>query len=689
MRFSVDVGGTFTDLVLEGDDKRFRLYKTPTVPHDPVAGVLDVLEIAALDFRLSSSALLAGGELFIHGTTWATNAVLTGGTARTAFLTTEGHPDILLFREGGRTEPFDNTVPFPEPYVPRSLTFEVPERITSDGRIVKPLDESQLTEVVRRLRGKRVESVAVCLIWSIVNPVHELRVGEILAEALPNVPFTLSHQLNPALREYRRASSTCIDASLKPVMNAYLHSLESRLRRAGFHGRLLTVTSQGCVVDVADLAKAPIHAIKSGPSLAPVAGRHYAKAAAGFDTAIVADSGGTSYDVSLVRHGRIPYARDTWLGQPLRGHITGFPSIDVRSIGSGGGSIAWVDSGGMLHVGPTSAGSVPGPACYRRGGSQPTVTDAALVLGYLDPDYFLGGTIKLDLEAATAAVDRLVGRSLGLEVQGAALAILDLVSEQMAHAIEDVTINQGIDPASAVLIGGGGAAGLNAVAIARRLACPVVIIPPMGAALSATGAVMADLSTEYGATCFTTSDRFNFEAVNSTLATLEDLCRRFAEGPGLGLLQQQIEFSVEARYPHQVWEVTVPLRGNSFAGPDDLQQLVEDLHATHKDLFAVSDPHSPVEFVSWRARIECRLPREDASRLVAAGSGRSRSTFRSAYFRGAGTVDTPIRDLDAMTPGEMLAGPAVIESHFTTVVIDPGAVVERTVDGCLLITPRA
>lgn len=688
MRFSVDVGGTFTDLVLEDDDRRFRLYKTPTVPDDPVAGVLDVLEIAAADFKVSRSTLLAKGELFIHGTTWATNAVLTGGTARTAFLTTEGHPDILLFREGGRTEPFNNTLPFPEPYVPRRLTFEIPERIASNGHMVKPLDEAAMVGIVRRLQEKRVESVAVCLIWSIVNPVHELRIGQILAETLPGVPYTLSHQLNPTLREYRRASSTCIDASLKPVMNAYLSSLERRLRGAGFSGRLLAVTSQGSVVDVADLARAPIHAIKSGPSLAPVAGRHYAREVAGLDTAIVADSGGTSYDVSLVRHGRIPYARDTWLGQPFRGHITGFPSIDVRSIGSGGGSIAWVDSGGMLHVGPTSAGSVPGPACYRRGGSQPTVTDAALVLGYLDPDYFLGGAIKLDLEAAMETVEGLVGRPLGLEVHEAALAILDLVSEQMAHAIEDVTINQGIDPASAVLIGGGGAAGLNAVAIARRLACPRIIIPPVGAALSATGALMADLSTEYSATSFTTSDRFAFEAVNSALADLESQCRRFGEGPGLGLLQQQIEFSVEARYPHQVWEVTVPLRGARFRERADLERLVEDLHATHQDLFAVSDRNSPVEFVTWRARVECQLPRENAVRVVPSRTGRSSRRWRCAHFRGVGAVETAIQDIESMTLGEILTGPVVIESHFTTVVIDPGAVVEWTVEGSLLITPR-
>ena len=376
MRLSADVGGTFTDLVAEHGDGRFELFKTPTRPEDPVRGVFDVLRLAADAGGVSLAELLRACTLFMHATTRATNAVLTGNTCRVAFATSEGHPDVLLLREGGRVDPFDNTVPFPEPLVPRSLTFEVPERIRADGSVYKALDEPATRKVIAHMRAAEVEAVGVCLLWSIVNPVHEERVGALLDEHLPGVPYMLSHRLNPSLREYRRASSACIDASLKPIMSAYLESIEERLRAAGFGGRLLAVTSQGSVADAADLARTPIHSINSGPSMAPVAGGHFAYEEGGADTAIVADTGGTSYDVSLVRRGRIPWTRETWLGPRLRGNMTGFPSVDVRSIGAGGGSIAWVDEGGMLHVGPQSAGSSPGPACCGRGGTRRRCSNA-------------------------------------------------------------------------------------------------------------------------------------------------------------------------------------------------------------------------------------------------------------------------------------------------------------------------
>ena len=576
MRLSVDVGGTFTDLVLEAGDGAFRLFKSPTRPDDPVQGCLEVVQQAADADGRDRAALLGECELFLHATTRATNAVLTGRTARTAFLTTEGHPDIFLLREGGRVDPFDNTVPFPEPLVPRRLTFEIPERIRADGVVHKPLDEDAVLAVIERLKAAQVEAVGVCLIWSIVNPDHEERVGALLDAHLPGVPYTLSHRLNPSLREYRRASSACIDASLKPVMTGYLSSLEARLREAGFNGRLLTVTSQGGVVDAADLAATPIHSLNSGPAMAPVAGRVFAAAEGDEDMAIVADTGGTSYDVSLVRKGRIPWTRETWLGPRIRGHMTGFPSVDVRSVGAGGGSIAWVDPGGMLHVGPDSAGSVPGPACYGQGGSEPTVTDAALALGYIDADFFLGGAIALDTDRATAAIAEKIGAPLGVGAHEAAAAVLDVVSQNMVHAIEDITINQGVDPREAVLIGGGGAAGLNSVQIARRLGCKRVVIPDVGATLSAAGALMSDLSTEFSRTTFTTSDRFATEAVNATLSALEALCRAFLEGRGTAGMEQSIEFSVEARYPHQVWEIEVPLAKGRFDDATDVERLVAD-----------------------------------------------------------------------------------------------------------------
>jgi N-methylhydantoinase A len=684
MRVSVDVGGTFTDMVVETVPGSFRLFKAPTTPEDPLVGVFDALRLAAAGCDRSFESFIAGIEMLIHATTLATNAILGNNTARTAFLTTAGHPDILLYREGGRREPFNNKVPFPEPYIPRNLTYEVDERVDAAGNVVQPLDEECVRSIAKRLRAQRVEAVGVCLLWSMLAPAHELRVGELLEELLPGVPYTLSHQLSPTIREYRRASSTCIDASLKPLMSRYLASLQQRLVDAGFRGRLLTVSSLGSVVDAPYLASHPIHSVKSGPSMAPVAGRHYVKVASDSEIAIVADTGGTSYDVTLVHHGHIPFTRETWLGEPLRGHMTGFPSVDVKSIGAGGGSIAWVDVGGMLRIGPQSAGSTPGPACYGKGGKEPTVTDAALALGYLDPDYFLAGAIALDAGAAKHAIDRQVARKLGLTVPEAAAAILDLATEHMVHAIEEITINQGIDPASAVLIGGGGAAGLNSGRIARRLGCAQVIIPPLGTTLSAAGALMSDLSTEFSATCFTTSRNFDFTAVNRTLAELQEQCDSFIASLASTTTGHEILLFAEARYPHQIWEVEVPLNCARFDSRADVKKLVEDLHANHERLFSFRDSESEIEIVTWRARVICRLPRADSVGVTRQGVRRQDVRRRVATFSGLGAVETPVYDLHAID-GEPIAGPLLVEANFTTIVVDPGAAVSRTPDGSLSI----
>lgn len=684
MRVSADVGGTFTDLVVETAPGRFRLFKAPTTPEDPAVGVFDALRLAAAGCGSSFETFLAGIEMLIHATTRATNAILANGTARTAFLTTGGHPDILLYREGGRREPFNNKVPFPAPYVPRSLTFEVPERIDAGGRVVLPLDQEAVRAIIEQLREREVEAVGVCFLWSMLAPTHELRVGELLKEHLPEVPYTLSHQLNPTIREYRRASSTCIDASLKPLMSGYLASLQQRLKEAGFSGCLLAVSSFGTVVDADFLAGHPIHSVKSGPAVAPVAGRHYAKLAGASEMAIVTDAGGTSYDVTLVNRGHIPFTRETWLGEPFRGHMTGFPSVDVKSVGAGGGSIAWVDEGGMLHIGPQSAGSAPGPACYGKGGTRPTVTDAALALGYLNPNYFLGGAITLDAAAAEAAIERQVAQRLRLTVSDAAAAILELATENMVHAIEEITINQGIDPSNAVLIGGGGAAGLNAVRIARRLGCSQVIFPPVGATLSAAGAMMSELSTEFSATCFTTSRDFDYSTVNDTLAALEQQCSAFLAGLVIGVAGHEILFFAEARYPHQIWEVEVPLSCSRFASRADVEQLVEALHVNHERLFSFRDPDSEIEIVTWRARVICRLPQVGDVAIMEEGSREVGEHQRRAIFPSIGAVETPVRDWDAVTAAP-LKGPLIVEADFTTIVVDPGALVTRSRDGSLSI----
>ncbi len=684
MRLACDTGGTFTDLVVE-DGNSIRLFKASTTPDDPVRGVLDALALAAADSGVGLADFLGRADTFIHGTTRAINAILTQQVARTAFLTTKGHPDVLVLREGGRMEPFNFTVPYPEPYVPRQLTFEVPERIAANGQVHEQLDEAAVLKLIETMKAQKVEAVGVCLLWSIVNSAHERRIGELLEQHMPGVPYTLSHVLNPALREYRRASATVIDASLKPLMFDYLDGLTRRLIAAGFKGRTLMVTSSGGIMDAAAVARAPIHSINSGPSMAPVAGRFYAARDFGGADAIIADTGGTTYDVSLVRDGRIPWTRETWIGQRFRGHMTGFPSVDVKSIGAGGGSIAWVDEAGLLRVGPQSAGSTPGPVAYGKGGQEPTVTDCSIILGYIDPDFFLGGRLVLDREAARNALKRSVADKLGLSVEEAAAAVLALTTEKMVGAIDEITINQGIDPSDSVLIGGGGAAGLNAVAVGRKLGCAGVLIPEAGSVLSAAGALMSDITSDYAQVFYTTTRKFDYATVNRVLAELERQCRAFANGPGGDALTVAVDFSVEARYMHQIWEIEVPLAAGHLAGEEDLQGLIQAFHQTHMTIFEISDEQSDIEFVTWRAKVSCRI-REGGTGQLPIASGSSQAAKRRVYFGETGWAEADVVRFEKMEPDSRVAGPAIIESSFTTVVVDPGTQAVRTPGGGLRIT---
>ncbi len=684
MRFAIDTGGTFTDLAVEDETGRLHQFKSPTTPDDPVRGLLDVLQTAAEHFETTREELLGRGEMLIHGTTRAINAVVTGTVARTAFLTTWGQPEILVDREGGKTKPFDAFQEFPEPYVPRALTFEIPERVAYDGQIVRPLDEEATAQVLLGLRDQQVEAVGVCLLFSTINPAHELRVGELLAELVPEIPFTLSHKLNPILREYRRASSTVIDASLKPVMSQYLHGLEARLREVGFRGRLLVSTSNGGVLDAAEVAEAPIHALNSGPAMAPIAGRAIAASETGHATVVVADTGGTTYDVSVVQRGRIPTTVETWVGPRYVGHMTGFPSVDVRSVGAGGGSIAWVDTHGLLHVGPQSAGADPGPICYGRGGDRPTLTDACLVLGYLDPAYFLGGAMKLEVGAAREALKDLGGQ-LGLKAEPAAHAVVQVATENMVQAIESITIEQGIDPTVAVLIGGGGAAGLNASIVGRRLGCDTVIIPQLGGVLSAVGMLLSDLVAEYAATFVATSDDFDLAGVNEILAGLEARARAFIERAGQDSVSSSLTFSADARYPEQIWELPVTLSKGRFADLDDVEALRRGFHEIHHEVFAVSDPLSSIEIVGWRVRAECRLRERDLSVPLEEGSGPGHGA-REAWFPDVGTLSTPVVEFSSLTENEPRLGPLLVESPLTTVVVEPGTVAVRSGLGNLLLS---
>ena len=691
-RISVDTGGTFTDVVV-ADETGIRLAeKALTTPDRIFSGMRAAMEAAATGLDVELDELLRCTTILIYGTTRAANAIVQNDVAKTAFLTTKGFRDILVFREGGKYHPHDYSVDYPEPYVPRRHTYEVPERISSEAEIRIPLDLTRATEILERLKQRDFEAVAVCFLWSIVNPAHELAMADLIEKHLPGVPYTLSHKLIPIIREYRRASATAIDASLKPLMQNHLREMERDLRAAGYQGEILISTSVGGCMHVEELAERPIHTIKSGPAMAPVAGRVYAEVEGLGDDVVICDTGGTTFDVGLVRDGRLVFTRDTWLGGQWTGHIISMSSVDVRSIGAGGGSIAWIDSGGLLRVGPQSAGADPGPACYGLGGDEPTVTDAALVLGYLDPDYFLGGRMMLDTTAACRVVARMAEK-LDQSVERVAFSIMTLANEHMIKAIQEITINQGINPQESALIAGGGAAGLSIMLIAKELGCKRVVLPRTAGALSACGMQFSDIAAEHSVSRLAISNDFDFDGVNGALQSIEHELTRFKTTlEGRGLESFDIELFVEARYLYQVWELDVALPSKRFRAAADVGKLVNAFHAVHERVFAVVDEGNPVECLNWKGRITAHLSRAEeggaAGKMGPAGEPPVHSR-RTAFFGEGGGIEIPVYLGAEFTHGSQVQGPAIIEEPTTTIVVYPDMSAQLSEAGNFLLTVDA
>ena len=687
-RISVDTGGTFTDVVVADETGVLLTEKALTTPDRIFSGMRAAMEAAAAGLDMGLDELLGRTTILIYGTTRAANAIVQNTVAKTALVTTEGFRDILVFREGGKYHPHDFSIDYPEPYIPRRYTFEVSERISSEAEVRIPLDVASATEIIERLKAQNFEAVAVCFLWSNVNPVHELAMAGLIEKHLPDVPYTLSHKLIPIIREYRRASATAIDASLKPLMQSHLREMNQDLRAAGYRGEVLISTSVGGCMHVEALAERPIHSIKSGPAMAPVAGRACAEVEDLADDVVICDTGGTTFDVGLVRDGRLVFTRDTWLGGQWTGHIISMSSVDVRSIGAGGGSIAWIDSGGLLRVGPQSAGADPGPACYGRGGDEPTVTDAALVLGYLDPDYFLGGRMKLDTVAARRVVTG-VAENLDQSVEQAAFSIMTLANEHMIKAIQEITINQGINPQESTLVAGGGAAGLSIMPIARELGCESIVLPRTAGALSAWGMQLSDIVAEHSVSRLTITNDFDYDGVNGVLQSIEDELMRFKTTlEGRGLESFELELFVEARYLYQVWELEVALPSRRFRSVADVDKLIAAFHAVHERVFAVVDEGNPVECLNWKGRITVHLSRAQGDRV-----GEPEDTGeppvhsrREAYFGEGGTTEIPIYLGAAFAPGSRVQGPAIVEEPTTTIVVYPGMSARLSGAGNFLLT---
>ncbi|MGE0240590.1 MAG: hydantoinase/oxoprolinase family protein [Parvibaculaceae bacterium] len=688
-QIAVDVGGTFTDLVLQDGGGRVRSFKAPTTPGQISGGILHGLSLIADTLGQTREELLGACSKLACGTTVATNAILEGKYARTALLCTQGFRDTLLIREGGKQDTYNIAIDYPPPYIPRRLTIGIEERVNSEGGIEIPLSIAQAGAALDEVKGWGVEAIAVALLWSIANPEHEIKLGNLIEKICPGLPYSLSHRTSPTLREYRRTSATAIDASLKPLAGRAINELENELRAAGLKGLLTFVTSSGGQTAAREVVARPISLCLSGPSAAPEAANQVLRREPRDNgNIIVVDMGGTSFDISIVSDWTIPMHREG----VIAGHVFGVPSVEVKTIGAGGGSIARVDAGGFVHVGPESSGSYPGPACYNRGGVLPTVTDSNLVRGFLSADKFAGGTMTLSPAKAKAAIEEQIARPLGIDVLEAASLIGLTVEQNMVAAIEEITIRQGIDPREYTMMVGGAAAGLHAVPMARELGIKHVVVSPVAGVLSAFGILASDIKSSFSRSFAASSARFDFTGVNATLAALAKDAEDYLERMRVPAKDRQVEFSVEARYRGQVWQLSLALPRGEIADAAALADVLEAFHRLHEKVYFVRS-RDAIEFTEWSAMAIGMLPKswQNADRAVPAEKASGET--RTVYLRELGGVaDLPVHQASALKTGQPVAGPALIDQNLTTVVLYPDTSAKKSENGNLWIeigAPRA
>lgn len=701
-RLGVDIGGTFTDASLVNESTgEVRTGKLLTTPSDPSRAFMDVVK------RMIDEAGIQPPDLsfVVHATTVATNAIIEGNVARAGFVTTDGFRDMLEIARQIRPSLYDLQFEKPPPLVPRYLCFGVGERLDARGAVVRELDEASVKAVAKTLKKERVEAVAVCLIHAYRNPVHEKRIGEIMRRALPGVPVSLSSEVAPEFREYFRASTTVINAVVRPKVGVYLRDIEKRLRGQRVTAELLVMQSSGGVYSFAAAAEKPVFMVESGPAAGAVSAAHLGRAL-GHTELISFDMGGTTAKLSLIQGGQPRVTKDYTVGAAAQrsagafGGAAGYPIrtsvIDLVEIGAGGGSIAWVDSGGALRVGPHSAGAAPGPACYGLGGNEPTITDANLALGRLAPGYFLGGEMRLDEAAASRAIgDRCAG-PLRLALEDAANGIIEIANTAMVNALRLVSVQRGYDPRDFVMIAFGGAGPMHANRVAEEAGVSKLLIPMSPGTFSALGLLVTDLRHDFTATVIKRTDELDQMTVREAFAGLEQQGKAALAHAGIPPRSQAFERSVDMRYAGQSFELNIPaFEDNSKTrpsfGPHWLDHVNERFHAAHDRAYGFKVESEPTEIVNLRltavgkiAKPVMRELRKASGGVSSAVKGHRRVFFATAREAGAparsrrvgdprtGWTKTPVYDRYRLLAGAEFAGPAIVEEHDATTVVLPG-----------------
>ena len=676
---AVDIGGTFTDLLAYDDGTR-RLFsaKSSTTPDELTRAIGDCLAKVPLSSRDVAT--------FVHGSTVAINTVIERTGAKTALIVTRGTRDVYAIGRGNRPDAYDIWFTRPRPLVPRHLTFEIAERLGADGVVRVPFDAAQADEVIARVKASAVDAVAVCFLHSWNNPAHEQRMGALLRTAMPDAYVTLSHEILREYGEYERMSTTVLNAYVGPRISAYLDALSRRLRGDGFGGELLIMQSNGGVMAPAVARELPVATLESGPVGGFIAAARTG-ARLGYPHLIAFDMGGTTAKTNLVRDGEPQMAHGYHIGGYASGLPMTLPVVDTVEVGAGGGSIARADGLGGLDVGPESAGAEPGPACYGRGGTEPTVTDANVVLGRIDPQGFLGGEMTLSVDAARAAVRRVAG-PLGLTDVAAALAIVDIAVLKMSLAVRQVSVERGYDPRDFALLAFGGAGPLHAAAVARTLHIPTIVVPTFPGQFSAAGMLMADVRHDYVRTYYQPLDRADFAALERIADELSELARerlRQERGADAGA---ELRHSLELRYAGQDFSMPVPIEMDLLARGrrDDVKGA---FNAIHQRAFGYHDPDQALEVVSVRlAAMACRSALATLQELSGAGTAPSSAPAgtRPIWFESRQPVDCPVYQRARLDAGMCIAGPAVVQEYASTTLIGPRDRLEVTSTGELVIT---
>ena len=666
LRIAVDIGGTFTDMAAFDERTGQLMFGKALSTHGMlVDGIQHTLDSAEVD--------VARGQLFLHGSTIAINTLLERNGANTALLITQGFRDIYEIGRVNRPDAYNLFFNKHTPLVKRSLRYEVSERLRADGSIHKPLDEDGVRVIARELRSQGIEAVAVLLLHSYRNPSHEQRVKAILLEEMPGAFVTASHELSQEYREFERVSTAVANAYVGPRVSEYLGQLENHLAGKGFDGDFYIVQSTGGLFPVAHARVGCVRMLESGPA-AGVIGAQAICAQLGMGDAIAFDMGGTTAKAGVISNGRPLTAGSALIGGYERALPIQIPMMDIHEVGTGGGSIARVETGNALRVGPQSAGSIPGPVCYGRGGTEPTVTDANLLLGRLDADHFLGGELKLDLDGCKRRMAERVAGPLGLDPTDAADGILRIAVTQMSHAVKAVTTERGLDAGSFTMVVYGGAGPLHASAIAREIGIRKVLIPFAPGYFSAYGMLFSDLRYDYVRSVFRKLNDVSFDEIEGLYQAMEDEGRAALAQSGVKPEGVVIERAADMRYVGQEHAVTVELP-TAFFKDRDRAAIKRQFDELHKVRYGTSAPKEPADLVSLRVTVLGTMRKPPKHEVASGGTKPESGALRGVkpvYFRAGGWAQTPVYKRDLLRAGNVIAGPALVEEHASTTVVQPG-----------------